>query len=66
MATVLEAPRKKALQGVIREIKPDFFASYLICAEIHGEGTEVVSELSRDEVEQLSLEVGDTISIPTY
>lgn len=63
MATVLETQRRKALKGVIREIKHSMLDSYLICAEIQDENREIVSELPEMEVKQLNLQVGDTIDI---
>lgn len=63
MATELKTSQKKALKGLIREIKDGLFASYLICVEIQGEDKEVVSELSKEEVERLNLVVGDTVDL---
>jgi len=62
MATGLGTLKKRALRGVIREVKNNCTIS-LIRAEVDNEDISVASELSKQEVERLNLKIGDTVDI---
>jgi len=62
MATVLETPRKKALRGVIREIKHNCTVS-LVSADIEGRDMAVESEMAKEECLRLDLCIGDSVDI---
>ena len=62
MATGLGTLKKRALRGVIREVKNNCTVS-LIRAEVNDENISVASELSKQEVERLNLKIGDTVDI---
>lgn len=62
MATVLETQKKKALRGVIREIKHNCTVS-LISAAIEGKDTTIESEMPKEEFYRLDLNIGDEVDI---
>lgn len=62
MATVLETPRKKALRGVIRDIRHNCTVS-LISADIEGEDIAIESEMPKEECYKLNLRIGDSVDI---
>ena len=70
MATALETQKKKALRGVIREIRHNCSVS-LISAAIEGKDATIESEMPKEEFHRLNLSIGDEvdifpISIDTY
>ncbi len=62
MATELKILKRRALKGMIREIKNNCTMS-LIRAEIDDEDISVASELSKQEVERLNLKTGDAVDM---
>lgn len=62
MATVLETQKKKALRGVIREIKHNCTIS-LISADVEGKDISIESEMPKEELNRLNLNVGDEVDI---
>ena len=62
MATALETRKRKALRGVIIEIKVGFFVA-IIYVRIDGQDTEIASELPKEELSKLNLKTGDAVDI---
>lgn len=62
MATALKTQKRKALRGVIREIKHNCTVS-LISADIEGEDINIESEMPKEELLRLDLNIGDLVDV---
>ena len=62
MATATQTVRRKALRGVVAEIKHNCCISF-IRAEVEGSDESIVSEVPKEELNTLNLRVGDSVDM---